>query len=209
MPVRGYLWMMALLLPMAAMADEPDASRLVLDRWLAPAAAELAKHNAPAPQVEALADDAIQREFGAYRFYAVRFGGYPEGVRPPAPLKMNNLIAVSSSGSVTQVTNERQLEGFFQSQAEPIRQAADAKIVMHVWLTLLKELRQDGFYRFSVPDEMITVGATGAGITASGKVVVSKGGTGQIDATLTFGIDGRVEMTTLGENVMPDARPVR
>jgi hypothetical protein len=69
-------------------------------------------------------------------------------------------------------------------------------------------LRQDGFYGFSLMDDSTKVAADKAGRKASAKVVVMKGGNGEIDASLTFDEDGKFLKAADEAKLKPGPRPI-
>src|SRR5262249_45352300 len=88
------------------------------------------------------------------------------------------------------------------SSEEQLKNAARA------WLVLRQHFIQDGFYAFALMDEATKVGKAEGGKTASGKVVVMKGGNGMITAELTFNPAGKLTAVAQDVKVRPGPRPI-
>jgi hypothetical protein len=85
-----------------------------------------------------------------------------------------------------------------------INDAKEARVSLLACLRLAEEFYQDGHYTFTVPENSISVAQEDKGWVASGKAVVSKGGSGEIKVTLTAGTPPKV---SIEGKVRPDARP--
>lgn len=153
-------------------------------------------------QLAAVADEALAREFSGYSFYVLRFRLYPVAIKPPEPLGSNNLFVVKPDGSVDYVPEAEALERFFRKRLPPVKSEAAAKLAARAWLRLLEEFHQDGFTRFSIPEDSLRVARTGdGGLEASAKAVVTPqaGDTGEISASLSFdSAGGLVDISEAG-----------
>jgi len=152
-------------------------------------------------QIISVTDEALTREFPGYAFYVLRFRQYPVAVAPPEPLRANNLFVIKSDGSVEHVLNAESLKTLFRT-ALAVRTDAEARDVAKSWLQLSKEFHQDGFFRFSIPDDSIQVtAAANGGLEVTGKAVVDRqgGNTGEIGASLSF--DSAGSLTNVSEVV--------
>jgi hypothetical protein len=198
-----------LLVPAPTIAQSSDTSRQALDSWLSniQGATSLPQVDWGSPQVESVTDKSVNRLFPSYHLYSIRFRMYPVASMAPSPLKSSNLAAVSSGNSVTLLTDKKELESFFQSAA-PTTDAARARSAMRAWLALLVQLRQDGFFQFSIADDAINANTSSQGIVVSGKAIATKGGVGDITATLEFDADGRLTNADATENIKPGVRPI-
>jgi hypothetical protein len=171
---------------------------------------ELERLKADQAQVQAITADAVERELPKDLFFAVIFRRYPVAIRPPAPLKPSDLFAVSRAEEAKPrlLTDPKDLETFFRDSLGPVRDDAQAKEVVRAWLELAPVFVQDGFYQFSVVPETITVSHEGAVRKASGKVVVMKGGNGQIDVVMEFDQAGKLVRVEHTAKVRPGPRPI-
>lgn len=111
-------------------------------------------------------DSRAERLFPDTRFLVLDFPQFPIATGAPAPLSTNNLFAVNERDGVIHMTDNASLSTFFtrrlrQSQivdeATAARNRNAAPDVVHVWLRLSQELRQDGFYHFDIPAASIAV----------------------------------------------------
>lgn len=162
-------------------------------------------------QVIPLADEALGRTFAGHRFYVLRFRQYPVAVLPPDPLKTNNVFVVKPDGSLGHLSDVATLEAFFRATLPPVTTDAQAIDSARAWLRVAQEFRQDGFLRFSIPDESVKVVSMASGgreVTAKAVVIPQGGNQGEIVASLTF--DGRGKVVTVSEsaNIKRGIRPI-
>ena len=162
-------------------------------------------------QVTPLANEALGRTFAGHRFYVLRFRQYPVAVRPPDPLKTNNVFIVKPDGSVGHLPDVAALEAFFRATLPPVTTEAQATDSARAWLRVAQEFRQDGFLQFSIPDESVKVVSMPSGgreVTAKAVVIPHGGNQGEIVASLTF--DGRGKVVTVSEsaNIKQGIRPI-
>jgi hypothetical protein len=171
---------------------------------------ELERLKAGPAQVHALTADAVVHVLSKDLFVAVIFRHYPVAIRPPAPLKPSDLFAVSRAGEAKPrlLTDAKDLETFFRESLGPVRDDAQTKEVVRAWLELAPVFVQDGFYQFSVVPETITVSHEGAVRKTAGKVVVMKGGNGQIDVAMEFDPAGKLVRVEHTAKVRPGPRPI-
>jgi hypothetical protein len=159
-------------------------------------------------QVLPVTDDAVARLFRAEIIFAVRFRLYPVAVQPPPPLRPQNLFVVRPDGGIRHLKNTGELEAFFRSALDPVRDEKQAKAAVQAWLRLSQEFVQDGFYKFAIPEEALAVAPEQEGLKASGKLLVRGGGTGETAAVLTFDRSGRLAHASETGKVMPGVRPI-
>jgi hypothetical protein len=153
-----------------------------------------------------LTNDALARVFPAFLVYAVR---YPLTVRPPAPLKAQNLFIVDADGQMDDVTDFKGLEDFFRANVGQGLRKAAVKDAAVAWLALSQELVQDGFFKFSVPDDAVKVGRARAGLQAVARAVVrpERGNQGYIQVTITFDMTGQLDSITEEKKIRTGTRP--
>lgn len=148
-------------------------------------------------------------------FYSVIFRQYPVAMMPPSPLKPQMVAVHEKDGTVKIFTSVELLKVYFMRTAGMIRVQGEATKVAGAWLRLTQEFSQDGFFRFTVPEDQIkSTWQESGGLVVTGKaVVVPKGGdSGEIVATLTFAGQGnnprRLVTITEARNVRAGIRPI-
>jgi hypothetical protein len=150
-------------------------------------------------------DESLALAFPAQQCYAVIFRQFPVGRRPPDPLKTQNLYIVSK-GDTLHVTDIKELEKFFKGKLSPVKEEFWAKNAARAWLSLSQQLKQDGFYRFAIPDEFLKWDAPDR--QATGKAEVKRGGNGDISVTLSFDADGNLAHVAEEVKIRPGPRPI-
>src|SRR5262249_38068755 len=106
------------------------------------------------------------------------------------------------------LSDTKTLEKFFRSASHGSREADQAKAAVRAWLRLSSQLKQDGFYRFSLMDDSTKVEKEKGGLIAAGKMVVMQGGNGSIEAKLTFDADGKLVKVVEESKIRPGPRPI-
>jgi hypothetical protein len=142
----------------------------------------------------ALVDGSVRDMFPHDRFYSIRFMRYPRAVKPPAPLKLENLIRVRSNGLVEQIGTLDALKNLVKTQLGEIRGDEQARAAVMACLRLAEEFFQDGSYVFSIPVQSVSVVRRDGHFAIKGKAVVTKGGHGEITVSLTTGDGGEVSI---------------
>jgi hypothetical protein len=178
-----------------------DLSRAALDQWLR------AFDRVPAATVASVEDDVVRRVLPADHFYSVRFSRYPHAEIPPTGLQLENLVCVQPDHSVKTLDDTVALGAFFAEKIAPVRGGSQARDVVGAYLRLAQEFKQDGGYKFVVPEESILVNHDQDHLVVSGAAVVAAGGSGQISATLTFDASGKLVNVASSAKVRPDVRP--
>lgn len=161
--------------------------------------------------ISAVLDEELTRTLPGYAFYVLRFRQYPVALVPPGPLQASNVLVVGQDDSVAVLVDVPALENFFRSTVRPVTTEAQARAVAKAWLRLSEELAQDGFLRFSIPENSVTVGpAASGGQQVTGKAVVAPqtGNRGEIDATLIFDPAGKLVSVTETRNIKRGIRPI-
>ncbi len=167
----------------------------------------LAEKKVEAP-VTPVTDEALKKAFPDTSFFAVVFRLYPVARLPPEPLKAQNVFAVGKDGKPAQITDAKGLESYFKDHLKGVKDDAAAKQAAGAWLALAQTFHQDGFYKFSVPKNDLKVADEKGERKASGKLVVTQGGKGDLMATLTF--DDKGKLAKVGEEnaIKPGVRPI-
>jgi hypothetical protein len=68
--------------------------------------------------------------------------------------------------------------------------------------------KQDGFFKFAIPDGAVTVEQANDGRRASGKALVTAGGKGELSVSLTFDEAGKLGKVAEGGHIKPGVRPI-
>jgi ubiquinone/menaquinone biosynthesis C-methylase UbiE len=160
------------------------------------------------PPLIPIADETLARIFPQYCFFALLFRQYPVAQVPPEPLSARNLFAVKKDGKVQHLTDTKALEEFFRGTLGLVTDGQSAKDSAEAWLRLTEELKQDGFFKFSIPKELLTAVRSKSGWRASGRAIVTQGGKGEIGVALSF--TGPGQLTTVEETntVKAGVRPI-
>jgi hypothetical protein len=194
-------------------ADEPkkptaeeikDAQKLVVEELI-----KLKGQNGNT--IEPITEDALFRAFPGYLFFSVVYRQYPVGIAVPEPLKPANLFIVPrEKDAKPQLVNDpKKLETFFRDKLGRAGDDNKAKDAVRAWLYVSPVLMQDGFYKFELMDDSTKVASgEGKGKVATGKVVVMKGGNGEINVTLAFDDAGNLNKVTQEAKVKPGPRPI-
>jgi hypothetical protein len=168
--------------------------------------ARLAELKATRAVVTPVTDAEIAQTFPGWVFVAVRFPLWPVAVRPPAPLKSQNLFAVKD-GKPEHLTDSKGLEAFFKSRLGPVKTAARAITVTRAWLRLAQEFIQDGFYTFTIADSGKVSEDKGISVFGQALVKPERGNKGELDANLVFDADGSLRAVHETNKVVPGIRP--
>jgi hypothetical protein len=177
-----------------------DKGREAVEAWLK----RLTKgESLPAPPKIEAVNGAVSDFFPDDRFFAVRFMRYPRAVKPPPPLRLENLVRVRPDGSVDRVESPNALTKLFEAKLANVADEAGARAALRAALRLAEEFYQDGLYTFAVPEQSVSVAHQDDHLVASGRAVVTGGGKGEITVTLTTGARGTV---AVAGQVRPDVR---
>jgi hypothetical protein len=160
-----------------------------------------------AARVAHVKDEALEKTLPDYIFFAVLYPQYPVGRQPPEGLSASNVLAVDKDGKVKVIKDVKVLEELFKANVTA-KDEAKAKDAARAWLRLSQELVQDGFYKFKLMDDATKVKEEKGNKIASGTVVVMQGGSGMIEATLTFDEKGQLAKAVDDVKVKPGPRPI-
>jgi len=139
-----------------------------------------------AAQVERLQDRALERALPAYTLFAVWFRQYPVARLVPEGLAEANVFAVAADNKVEVLRNLTSLIAFFQTHLSPATTDEQIKEAARAWLSLSQQLHQDGFYQFTLEEDSLKVMQEQTETVVRGKVTVTRGGNGEIQAALRF-----------------------
>jgi hypothetical protein len=159
-------------------------------------------------QIEPVDDPALARSFPSRRFHAVRFRMFPVARPIPAALQPSNLFVTDARGNPERLEDTQALETFGRQTLPPVDTDAKARDAVASWLRLVEEFHQDGFYKFQVPEGSIQLIASDGSRTASGKALVTQGGSGAIDVTLQFDAAGALVHSNVTAKIKRGVRPI-
>jgi hypothetical protein len=160
-------------------------------------------------KIEHLSADPLLQMFPRQILFSVVFRQYPVAQLAPPPLKAANIYAVARQGGELQrLTDAKELDKFLRDTLPAVKNAGDAKEAVRAWLELAPVLLQDGYFTFMVLDEATKARTQGGSIEASGKVLVKKGGSGELLVTLTFDQSGKLTRVQQTNKVKPGVRPI-
>jgi hypothetical protein len=155
-----------------------------------------------------ITDEMFARTFPEHRFFALIFRQYPVARITPEPLKPQNVFVIQKEGKVQHLTGIKPLEKFFRSKLALVQDAESARESAGAWLRLSEEFKQDGFFKFSIPQDSLTVQKLRSGVKASGKVIVTQGGSGEIRVALRFTAEGKLAEVEEDNTVKAGVRPI-
>jgi hypothetical protein len=160
------------------------------------------------PPLVFLNDDTVAKRFRHQQFFVLGMPQYPVARVPPKPLRVRNLFTVDNDGKTEHLTDLKGLEDFFRAAARPVTDIESAKESAAAWLRLSEEFKQDGFFTFSISKESLSAESSDNGWKANGKAIVTKGGTGEIRASLTFSGEGKLTKVEENNTVKAGVRPI-
>jgi len=148
--------------------------------------------------------------FPDHSFYSIAFPSYPVARMPPQPLKSRNLFAIDRKGKVQGLTTKEELEAFFSKNLPAVKDETAAKEAVRAWLALAQLLATDGWFKFTVPEDSITVAKAATGLKATGKAAVNSNGgnRGEIEAALDFDDQGKLTAVQQKVNLKAGMRPI-
>ena len=152
----------------------------------------------------------LEKLFPGYSFYSVVFPQWPVTMIPPAPLKSANVFVIDQKGKVQGLTTKEELEVFFRKNLAAVNDKRAAEAAVRAWLALAQVLATDGWFKFAIPDESITVAKTAAGLKATGKATVSpdRGDRGEMTVALDFDDQGKLTAVQQRSNLKAGMRPI-
>jgi len=135
-------------------------------------------------------------------FVAVFYTQYPVAQAVPDGLAAATLFAVKDD-KVTIIKDQKGLEAAFIQAAAPCKSAARKKEAADAYASLAVQLHQDQFYTFKPMPDSNKADAE----KATARMVVMKGGNGELNVTLMFDKDGKVTSASEESTIKPGVRP--
>lgn len=191
----------------AARSQEPGAPKLSKDAQKAQdAVKEHLKKRGGEPQLIWKDEPAFNKVFADTTFIVARYRIYPIAREIPEGLKPSNVFAVRAD-TVQLIPDVPALEKFFRAHAKPVKSADDAKNALAAWLALAQEFHQDGMFKFEVLTKEFADEKAEGGQLVRGRAIVTQGGNGELNATLTFQ-DGQLAKAAETAKIRPGPRPI-
>ena len=184
-----------------------DPSKAAMVKAVAALQTHLEKAKATGGQIVHLQAPALAKGFPEDIFLAVRFRIFPVARQLPKGMKPSNIFAVSKDGKVKHLSDAKELEKFFQEHLPAIKKQDLAQDALGGWLLLAQEFHQDGFFKFEVLSKAFAVEEKGKGYEATGRALVTGGGNGEINVTMTFA-DGKLTKVADSSKIRPGPRPI-
>jgi hypothetical protein len=157
--------------------------------------------------------DALISLFPNSVFYVLRFPQWPLAIEPPQPLGNNNIFVISKeTKGITLITdkNKEQCKQFLIAKLPHSQSDEKAIQAVKAALILMKELYQDGMFRFENDGKAIYAtknnGATHARGTLS--VIPQGGNSGTISVNITFDANGAASDIKCESNLREGMRPI-
>lgn len=162
----------------------------------------LEKLGAANGKIEVIKDRAVETAVPKCTVVAVHFPLFPVARAVPEPLSHAN-VAVVKDGKVTFLSTPKALADFFLANASAAKNETEKKDAARAWLRLSQEMKQDGYFKFELMDDSTKV----EGNKATAKIVVMRGGNGELVANLEFGDDGKLTGLNEKGNITAGQRP--
>lgn len=203
--------------PPAAPPDSVAEARAVIREWMGTLKDLAGKPYRYDGEIPALQEERLARVFPRETFFVLHFGEWPIARSPwTKDLSARNVFAVGADRSLTCLRDARGLEDFFRKALPPADPAALSKDpsglrdAVYAWLRLSQEFSQDGFFRFTIPEEGIHVEERRGGFGAWGDAVVQPtgGNFGRISATFTFTENRGLAQVIECRQVIAGIRPI-
>ncbi len=175
----------------------------------------LAKLRAQSPSIIPILGDDVDLLLPSYAVFAVRFRMFPVTVAPPDPLKSQNLFFVLRPGkpegklkSICQINTIKDLEAQLIARDAAATTEMEMKSAVRAWLKMSTELKQDGYFKFAISEEFLSVKRMPIETMAVGRATVVSGGTGEIRVAVVFAQNGKLKGIEEQSTVKPGIRPI-
>src|SRR5262245_49196762 len=150
---------------------------------------------------------AVKQVFPDHQMVIVRYRIYPVARAMPEGFKPSNLFAVDKEGKFEHLKDVKTMQKFFHTHHAAAKSEKDAKSVLAAWMTLTQEFHQDGVFTFEIQEKQFAV-AQDVGLNARGRLIVMKGGNGDLIAELDYGPDGQLAKVNETVKIKPGPRPI-
>jgi len=145
---------------------------------------------------------------------AVHYREFPVQMVPPKPMAVRSLFLVDKAGKVALFTKRDEWAKAFMARAPQSGSKDDLRALALGYARASAEFSQDGFFKFIVKPENVSVTGSGSSAKVTAKMPVEeKGGdTGSLVSTLTFTLSasGKAKLTGIAEKdtIKPGVRPI-
>jgi hypothetical protein len=166
---------------------------------------QLKDWNAQGARVQGIEEPYLRDLFPKVQFVAVHFPLWPIPRATPAPLKHQNVFAVTADGKLTHLTDAKGLEKFFRASLGPV----DPPKAVRSWLRLSTEFVQDGFYKFKISDDIkdTSVASSFSNYVGTAEVVPEMGNKGYLKVAIRFGRGNKITRVEEENKVVRGIRP--
>jgi hypothetical protein len=163
--------------------------------------------------VNYIESDALKSLFPTSVFYVLRFPQWPVAMEPPQPLGNNNIFVISKEAKELTLitdTNKERYKQFLIAKLPRIQSEQKAMQAVKAALVLVKELYQDGMFKFENEANSLYARRTGTATHAGGKLnVVPQGGnSGTLSVTIVTDGQGAVSDIKHESNLQEGMRPI-
>ena len=158
---------------------------------------------------------AINYMLPGYVFFSLIIRQYPVAYGPPdKQLGISSLVAIDKREQVALIQNEIALQEFYREHQTAVPRYNDTTgpyQAIKAWLGLSQEFKNDGFYTFVIPDELIIITPLTGDVVeyrVEGTSQVATGGEGLIKAVLTIDFMGYLVYADEKYELIPGIRPI-
>ena len=187
----------------------------VLAKWAAKRDAKGADAKTLLNEPQQMRGAILEAAFPEYLWYSITrpYSPVQRVEEEPSSWLDRNLFAIDRKGNVTHLTSANDLQAFFRSHLQAVKEEQDAKQAVRVWLALSQTLQDHNQFPV-VEDSLKATKAEGGGWTAKGqasrlpmgaKAIVD---VGTVDVALVFDADGKLKEKTEDVKVRPGMRPI-
>ncbi len=143
-------------------------------------------------------------------FYVLRFPQWPVSIAPPADLANNNLLVFTQGKPLQAISDNQQLQEYFQLNAHAQGTVEGAANTLKAWLSLSAELEQDGMFQFNAPVVESSTNFAAGGFEAHGHIDVApkRGDMGSITGKVIVDASGKLQSATTHPALKSGMRPI-
>ncbi len=162
-------------------------------------------------RVAPIQDETLKKLLPGVHCFGVLFPQFPIGIEPPAPLKVANIVIVDKDGKMQALSDVRAMEKFCKANFPAAQSEEGAAAAARAWLKLSQHLHSDGFYQFDLGERFpvsVNDQQKPAKVSGLARVKPVGGNKGQIEATLSFGADGKLVAVAEKVKLIEGIRPI-
>jgi len=117
------------------------------------------------------------------------------------------VFVVHPDGKIEHLTDIKELEKFFRANLLAAKNEGAAKDAAKTWLKLTETFKQDGFFKFDIPEKEVKAEDDGKRVSGKSVVQPTGGNKGEIAVTLTFDDSGKLAKVEERSKVLAGIRP--